>query len=552
MGNAVTEVRSVKPLVNQVLDDVRGSWRFRWYALGTTIVVAVTGWLIVFSLPDRYEAVASVFVDTRTPLKPALQGLAVEQDVDSQLNFVRQSLLAGPNLQRVARKGGVLPPYDINPRLQEQLIDDMSRRIDIGVYSASGREEDHNAGTIYRIIYQDRDRARALRVVGILLDTFVTETLSGKREGSENAQQFLEVQIGDYEKRLRAAEDRLAQFKARHIGLMPTEQGGYFAQLQKEQETVSNLKTKLAEAQSRRGTLTRQLHGDVAIAASGSAQRTPGPGGGPGALDTLSRIDEAQAHLDELLLRFTEHHPDVIAARQTLEDLKRRRAAEIEGLRHGDATAAAVSRASNNPVYQSVQLALNQVDVDIADLNTEIAQHAAKVVELRRLLDTAPQVEAEFAQLNRDYDVNKAQYTALLGNLQKARLGERADNAGSVRFEVVQPPTAPLGPVWPIRPVLLTGCLLAALAAGAALAYGLHHLRPVVTSGTVLSQTLGVPVLGLVSVAFPERARAAMRRDVLGISFAGGFLVLAFVVAVFLSLHGFRFSLTALKQLAGS
>jgi len=40
-----------------------------------------------------------------------------------------------------------------------------------------------------------------------------------------------------------------------------------------------------------------------------------------------------------------------------------------------------------------VQLALNQVDVDIADLNTEIAQHEAKVVELRRLLDTAPQVE---------------------------------------------------------------------------------------------------------------------------------------------------------------
>jgi hypothetical protein len=68
----------------------------------------------------------------------------------------------------------------------------------------------------------------------------------------------------------------------------------------------------------------------------------------------------------------------------------------------------------------------------------------------------------------------------------------------------------------------------------------------------VLSQTLGVPVLGLVSVAFPERARAAMHRDVLGISFAGGCLALAFIVAIFLSLHGFRFSLTALKQLVGS
>src|SRR5947208_5439935 len=38
-------------------------------------------------------------------------------------------------------------------------------------------------------------------------------TLGGKRQGSENAQKFLETQIHDYEKRLRSAEDRLAEFK---------------------------------------------------------------------------------------------------------------------------------------------------------------------------------------------------------------------------------------------------------------------------------------------------------------------------------------------------
>jgi polysaccharide chain length determinant protein (PEP-CTERM system associated) len=477
----------------------------------------------------------------------------VEQDVDSQLNFVRQSLLAGPQLLRIARAGGVLPPYNIDPRLQEKLVDDMSSRIDISVRSANGREEDlRTAGSVYHIVYQDANRARALRVVGILLDTFVNGTLGGKRAGSQNAQQFLQTQIQDYEKRLRTAEDRLAQFKGRHLGLMPTEQGGYFAQLQHEQGALSDLKTKLAQALSRRATLTRQLHGDVAIAAASPTDSVRGPSGTNSGLDTLSRIDAAQAHLDELLLRFTDQHPDVIAARQTLEDLKTRRAAEIEGLKQGDASAAASSRASSNPVYQSVQLALNQSDVDIADLNTELAEHGAKVAELRRLLDTAPQVEAEFAQLNRDYDVNKAQYTALLGNLQKARMGERADDAGSVRFEVVQPPTAGLRPVWPLRGKLLTQTLAVALVAGAGLAYGLHYLRPVVTSGAALSQALGVPLLGLVSVAFPARARAAARRDLLWISLAAGSLVVAFGVAMIIGHLGYRLSVTALKQLVGT
>lgn len=538
----------MNPLVNQVWDEVSSAWRFRWLALAVAAVLALAGWLGVFALTDRYEAAASVFVDTRTSLKPALQGLTVEQDVDAELNFVRQSLLAGPSLLKIAREGGVLPSYAIDPRLQERLLDAMRGRIDIGVRSASGREDERNtAGSIYRIVYQDLNRARALRVVGLMMDTFVNETLGGKREGSESAQQFLETQIHDYEQRLRTAEDRLAAFKSRHIGLMPTEQGGYFMQLQKEAEAAATVKTKLAEAESRRAALTKQLRGDGLVAAAGGAT-AGGSSGAKGGFDTLSRIEEAQSHLDELLLRFTDQHPDVIAARQTLEDLKKRRAAELEGLRQGDPATVAASRASSNPVYQSVQLALNQVDVEIADLNTELAQHQTKVAELRRYLDTAPQVEAEFAQLNRDYDVNKAQYTALLGNLQKARLGERAADAGSVRFEIVQPPTASLRPVWPPRPLFLAVILLGALAAGAALAYGLNQLHPVITSAQTLATSVGAPVLGLVSGAFPQRARQAARRDALRLSLASGCLVVGFVVAVILSLQGYHLSMTAAKR----
>jgi hypothetical protein len=165
------------------------------------------------------------------------------------------------------------------------------------------------------------------------------------------------------------------------------------------------------------------------------------------------------------------------------------------------------------------------------------------------MLDTAPQVEAEFAQLNRDYDVNKAQYTALLASLQKARLGERADDAGSIRFEVVEPPTASFRPVWPKRPALLAMVLAAALGAGAALAYGLSYLHPVVTSATAFAQSIGVPILGSVSAAFPQRRRVAIRRDVVKVSLAATCLLVAFAVAVITSQAGYRLSLTALKQM---
>jgi polysaccharide chain length determinant protein (PEP-CTERM system associated) len=539
----------VNPVINELRDQLSGTWRFRWLAVAAAAALALAGWLVIFALEDRYEAGASIFVNTKTSLRPALVGLTVEQDVDAELNFVRQSLLTDPSLQRIATEGGVLPAGG-SDRQRQEWLSAMGKRIDINVRSANGHEEERStAGSIYHIAYQDHDRGRALRVAGILLNTLVNKTLGGKHEGSENAQQFLESQIADYEKRLRQAEDRLAAFKSRHIGLMPSEQGGgYFGQLQKESEAAAAVRAKLAGAESRRAALLRQLHGDIAVASA-----TPGPGaagsGTKGSFDTLSRVDEAQAHLDDLLLKFTDAHPDVIAARQTLADLKQRRAAEMESLREGDPDAAAASRASTNPVYQSVQLALNQVDVDIADLNTEFAQHESKVAELRRSLDTGPQVEAEYVQLNRDYDVNKAQYTALLGNLQKARLGERADDAGSVRFEVVQPPTAPFGPVWPRRKLLLLIIFVGALAGGAALAFGLNYLFPVVCSAEALAQAVKVPLLGEVGAAFPERKRRAFRRDLWRLSMATACLLVAVGVALVLSQEGIRLSLTPLKHL---
>ena len=93
-----------------VLNEIRGAWRFRWVALACSLVIAIVGWAIVFALPDRYAAEARVFVDTRTALKPALQGLTTDQNVDAQINYVRQSLLEGPQLEQIATDMGVLPP----------------------------------------------------------------------------------------------------------------------------------------------------------------------------------------------------------------------------------------------------------------------------------------------------------------------------------------------------------------------------------------------------------------------------------------------------------
>lgn len=518
-------------ILSQLLGILHGSWRFRWIALGVAWLGCLAAWPYVISLPNKYEASARVFVDPKTALKPVIDGLAIQQDVGTELALVRQTLLSTPHLGEVAEQIGLLSP-SVTGRERNWAIDGLRGRIDISVQTAPVGDVDATGSKVYSINYQDLDRDRALRLVELLLASFREDTLGGKRKGSAAAQKFVEAQIKEYETRLNDAEQRLADFKKSNVGMVPGDQAGdYFTRLQAETDAMKKVQSELNIALARRNELSQQLRGEAPVAAATGVPS--GPGGTSQGGDTLSRIKETQAKLEDMLLHYTEKHPDVIALRETLEQLKERRASEIEALKRGDAGAAAATGASSNPVYQSIQLALNQTDVDIAAKRGEIGIHQEKVGELRKMVDTMPQVEAEFARLNRDYNVTKAQYTALVERLEKARLGDEAEASGSIRFEVIDPPAVGFTPVSPRRPIMLLAVLVASLGAGLGVAYLLNLLRPVFHDVRDLAELTGARVLGAISVSRSGAEAYARRRGLVAYSLTVMLLMGAFVVAVF-------------------
>src|SRR5450631_268987 len=131
-------------VIEQIHDEMHSAWRFRWLALSAAAVLSFIGWAVVFALPDRFEAEAKIFVDTRTALKPVLQGLTMEQDVNAQLNFVRQSLLSGPQLKKVAIESGLLAPTAVDPREEARILQSVEERITITVGSASDHDSERD------------------------------------------------------------------------------------------------------------------------------------------------------------------------------------------------------------------------------------------------------------------------------------------------------------------------------------------------------------------------------------------------------------------------
>jgi hypothetical protein len=154
-----------------------------------------------------------------------------------------------------------------------------------------------------------------------------------------------------------------------------------------------------------------------------------------------------------------------------------------------------------------------------------------------------PQVEAEYARLNRDYDVTKANYTALVERLEKSRLGEEASTSGSVRFDVVEPPNADFTPISPKRSLLVVGVLFAALGMGAGLAFLLHQLRPIFTSVKSLAESTSLQVLGSVSMAWLEHQSKSQRKSYVRYAVAVAGLLVVGVVVLQLNRMGIRLPL---------
>jgi polysaccharide chain length determinant protein (PEP-CTERM system associated) len=491
-----------------ILEQIRGAWRFRWTAMLVAWIVCLVGWLVVLAMPDTYSAWARVYVDTRTRLSQAVQGIAVDSNIASEAEAVREALLGGPQLEKVARLS--MPDYaGASPERQAAIIDGLRKRLQV---EASGGERNRPAD-LYMITYTDQDRRTAHRVVDELLRLFLANSLGGSQQGSEQAQTFLAQQIADYDKKLQAAESRLADFKRKNAGLVPGATGDYFTRLHGETDELDKDRSALTVAEQKRDELHRQLSSEGPLMGT-SASRANGAPGGTGGADTPSAIRETQARLDELLLRFTDKHPDVIAARRTLEDLKKRQQVEIEAIRRGDPAAIAASGLAANPVYQGIKLQLSQAEVEVAAARRQVADREGRIAELRKMINTAPEVEAEFARLNRDYDVTRGQYQALVERLNRAKLSDKAEATGVVRFEVVEPPTGSDKPVSPDRIRLILVVLLGGLAAGVGAAYVLHQLRPVFVSARQLTEVTQLPVLGVVSMTWLERHQALARHAV--------------------------------------
>jgi len=497
--------------VERLLFFARQLRRRRLVALAMAWLAALLGWTAVLLWPDSYESRARIFADPETVLQPLLRGLTVEVDAERRVEAMRRALTSRPNLEEVARRAGLVSA-GADPMVLADTVRRLAREIRV--------EADREVPGLFTVSWQARDPERAHAVVSALVDVFVEANARTEQADLERARAFIERQIAAQARALDEAERRLAEFRKRNVDLLGGDEG-YFGQLERARARVAELRAELEAAKAQRAELARRLAATPRyLPLSALPAYAALPQTGPAA--ELARLE---ARLAELRQRYTERHPDVVATRRAIEELRARLAAQ-----GGDRPAGVP-----NPLYDELAARLVALDAEIASIATRLEQAGRDERELLARARVAPEVEAELKRLTRDYEVIRRNYEELVARREAARIAGALQEGGpSERLRIVDPPSVPVLPASPPRTLLLAGVTLGALLAGTAFVLGRAALEQPFETARALERTFGLQVLAVLPPApDPDRRR---RERLAGLAVALGLLLLlAGTVSVWLA-----------------
>lgn len=488
---------------------------YRWTALLAASLVCLAGWAGVQLLPDQYQVISRVYMDTQSVLTPLLKGLAVDSMVtERSAEVVRRTLVSRPNLEQVIRETDM--DIDVENEFQyESLIQKLIAKIEI-----DGGERTNN---IFTITYVDKSPVKAKDVVDKLLTIFLEKVLGISRTDSTAAGAFLEQQIKSYEQRLEAVEKQLADFKAEHPDFTPTVSTTYYQRLETVRAGMAEAKLQLEEAQRKYQTLEQQLQ---QVGKSLADQEKTGATTNAAQLSPLDlRIEELKKSLDQLLLSYTEEHPDVLSTKRLLEGLEKQRAEQREQVM---AAGGVTPQLSANPLFQQLSAVRSNARAELAGLEARVENFQQKATALEAEVGTMPQLEAEYTSLTRSYQIIRNTYEELVQRRESAALGKEVEEkTDSVQFRIIDPPIVPVKPIGPNRPLLNVAVLLAGLGIGAGMAFAMAQMRPTFYSQKQLLEKTGLPVLGVVSMVWSREQLQSRRKNIL---FYSGFLLLLLLI----------------------
>lgn len=480
--------------------------RYLFLLIAVTLALGVV--ISSFFTPKKYEAKSTVFIE-KNVLDSLMKGLTVSPSMSDRIRILRYHMLSRDMITRVLKNMNM----DVtagSPEAFESLVRYCQDKTQISL----------RGNDLFFVSIVDTRPEFSRDFINTLVNTYVEENLTAKREESFGANRFLSEQVAFYKKKLDEIEDQLYNFRKKTGIFSAVSEVSLMDEIKAYEEEVKILRFQKNEQQAKLKTMREQL----SLMQSAAKRNIPLDIAGGGGL----RIDALQAKIEELLLVYNEQYPAVIKLREQIAELEKRRLGE-PAQSGGDVTEA--FNPLEDPVFVDLKMRMNLTQSDLNAVQARESELLAQIENNKRILENYPQDKKVLADLEREHAMNRKVYEDLqqrVGVSEVSKQMEVADKATT--FRIVDPAILPTSPVGTKRLFRMLLGLAIGIGAGLAAVVAREKLDDTVRDADAL-RTLGLTVLAEIPLMFDaQQAKSVRRKDLLVYSYAGVCLMLISVM----------------------
>ncbi|MGK2907450.1 MAG: XrtA system polysaccharide chain length determinant [Desulfuromonadales bacterium] len=497
------------------------------------IIVAASVALIAvgatFFVPKRFEAKSTVFIE-RNVINNLMKGITVSPSMEDRIRVLRYYMVSRDMVVRTLKKMDMdADQRYADPEQFEWLVRQCQAKTDISV----------RGNDLFFVSMTDPDPSFAKDYINNLVNIYVEENLSVKREESYGANRFLSEQVAFYKQKLDEIDTKILDFR-KQTGIYSTiNETSLMTQIADDEEALNEIKGKKIESYSTIQTIKQQL--DILRKRSLAGDNAP-----MDSSSAASRIAKLQAKIDELLLVYNDQYPTVITLRDQIAELQKRQ-------KSGDATAKTVVLDDYNPIddpiYVDLKMRMNTAQSDLNALTAKEQQLKASIEANQVLLRNFPDDKKTLNDFDRERAMQLAVYEQLLQRVGVSEVSTQMEVSDkSTTFRIVDPAIQPTQPVGIKRIMLMLFGVLAGLAAGLGAVLVTENLDNSLQGSQPL-RDLGVTVLAEIPFIWSEGDNQLMRRkDRAALTFAM-ICTLAIVIMILHDLLGMSVIDHALENL---
>jgi polysaccharide biosynthesis transport protein len=467
--------------VEDYIDVVR---RHRAWILGPLFAALVVSVVVAFLWPDTY--VSTAIIRVVPPQVPEIYVPSnITTDMQSRVNSMEQTILSRATLTNLINTQG-LYKKELSHKPLDDVIEDMRAHdikiSNIQLLSTTQAKQNYPA---FSVSFSYNNRFLAQKVATDLVARFLEENQRQVTTQTGATTDFITDRHTEAKQKLDEVETRLSGFRSRNMGKLPEEQATNFGHLNAAQSQMFNISTEMSRNNQEKLLLENQLRTykeQAATLKDPANQSTVLQQKNEKLAEKEHEIQQLEQYLVNLREHYKDTYPDVQNAVIRLATAKKQR----EGILQEDATKkpeVAVTPTAS-PIFvretrdldaaiKAVSAQIETKDMQSEELRKQAGQVQDGIRSLQARLESTPVGMKEYDELIRDRELARAEYEKLDRELSSSQGATKLINRQQgERLEQLDPPSLPLTPSEPKRPVIIAigtvmGLVLGLVLAGA-------------------------------------------------------------------------------------